>query len=37
MYEYFPKHTKKNLSFLEGIKKAAEAAFFTGFYRAISS
>ena len=27
MYEYFNYITKKNVSFWEGIKKAAEAAF----------
>ena len=32
MYEYFAYITKKYLSFLNGIKKAAEAAFLTVFY-----
>ena len=32
MYEYFDYITKKYLSFFLGIKKAAEAAFLTGFY-----
>jgi len=31
MYEYFDYNTKKYLSFLTGIKKAAVAAFSTGF------
>ncbi len=31
MYEYFDYNTKINVSFLEGIKKAAAAAFSTGF------
>jgi len=31
MYEYFDYITKNYLSFLNGIKKAAEAAFLTGF------
>jgi len=28
MYEYFDLNTKKNISFLNAIKKATEAAFF---------
>ena len=32
MYEYFDYITKNNVSFLYGIKKAAGAAFLTGFY-----
>ncbi len=32
MYEYFDYNTKNYLSFLRGKKKAAEAAFLTGFY-----
>ncbi len=30
MYEYFNLITKKNISFLNAIKKATEAAFFNG-------
>jgi len=37
MYEYFETITKKYVSFLEGIKKAAGAAFLTGFKGAIFS
>jgi hypothetical protein len=32
MYEYFETITKNNVSFLEAIKKAAGAAFSTGFW-----
>ena len=35
MYEYFEDITKKYVSFLIGIKKAAGAAFSTGFEGAI--
>ncbi len=37
MYEYFEDITKKYVSFLIGIKKAAGAAFSTGFEGAIFS
>ncbi len=37
MYEYFDYITKKNVTFLRGIKKAAEADFLTGFDGAIFS
>jgi len=37
MYEYFDDYTKKYVSFWEGIKKAAVAAFLTVFGWAISS
>jgi len=32
MYEYFNYITKKHISFLYAIKKAAEAAFLSGLY-----